>query len=356
MPDPQQDDPLEQTKMSFAEHLEELRRALFKSLAALLLGTLVGLLFGQQLVDYIQVPLRDALESFYRGQAEQKILERLEERSSHGAAVPDDLQAAAEELADAGFVPYDIYVEREELIKKLGLESILPNQDSETSEDDSLTGGETGDLIHLQIFRPLEEDHRLRLVSLAGQEPFLVYMKASLVLGAVISSPLVFFFIWEFVAAGLYRNERKYVYVFMPMSLGLFAAGAALAFFVVFDFVLEFLLWFNARMGISPTPQISEWLSFVLLLPLGFGISFQLPLVMLFLERIGVFTVASYLSKWRVAVLVIAVLSMFLTPADPGSMLLMGIPLIGLYFGGILLCHYLPRASDSSVRPVADGE
>jgi sec-independent protein translocase protein TatC len=64
--------------------------------------------------------------------------------------------------------------------------------------------------------------------------------------------------------------------------------------------------------------------------------------VMLFLERIRVFTVEMYLSKWKVAILVIAILSMFLTPADPGSMLLMGVPLVGLYFGGILLCRYMP--------------
>jgi sec-independent protein translocase protein TatC len=101
-------------------------------------------------------------------------------------------------------------------------------------------------------------------------------------------------------------------------------------------------------MGIDPDPRIDEWLSFVLLLPLGFGISFQLPLVMLFLERIGVFSVAAYVEKWRVAVLVIAVLSMLLTPADPGSMLLMAVPLIVLYFGGVLLCRFMPRRKAGS--------
>jgi sec-independent protein translocase protein TatC len=170
----------------------------------------------------------------------------------------------------------------------------------------------------------------------------MVYMKASLVVGALIASPLIFYFIWQFVAAGLYRTERKQVYVYLPISLGLFLAGAALAFFVVFDYVLDFLFWFNEQMGITPTPRISEWMSFVLLLPLGFGISFQLPLVMLFLERIGVFSIENYVSKWRLAVVVICTLSMFLTPADPGSMILMAVPLVFLYFGGILLCRYMP--------------
>jgi sec-independent protein translocase protein TatC len=105
-------------------------------------------------------------------------------------------------------------------------------------------------------------------------------------------------------------------------------------------------------MQIDPDPRISEWLSFVLMLPLGFGISFQLPLVMLFLERIGVFDVTGYLQKWRLAVLVIFILSAVLTPADPYSLLLMALPLCVLYFGGIGLCRVMPRRKllDDAVR------
>ena len=96
-------------------------------------------------------------------------------------------------------------------------------------------------------------------------------------------------------------------------------------------------------MQIDPDPRISEWMSFVLFLPLGFGISFQLPLVMLLLDRIGVMSVAVYLEKWRIAVLVIFVVAMVLTPADPISMLLMACPLTFLYFGGVALCKWLPK-------------
>ena len=111
----------------------------------------------------------------------------------------------------------------------------------------------------------------------------------------------------------------------------------------MFPIVLKFLFAFNARLGIDPDPRISEWLSFAIFLPLGFGLSFQLPLVMLFLERIGVFNVTKYLAKWRMAVLVIFIVSMVLTPADPLSMLAMAMPLVTLYFLGVLLCKYFPR-------------
>lgn len=333
MPTDPPDDPLDKSKMSFAAHLEELRLALFKSLAALLLGTLLGLLFGWSVVDYIQTPIRDSLETFYRGQAEEQNLQLLEEKQAAGETVPEDMAATAENMADAGLVPEVIYLAPNELDRLLGKD--VTDEATPTTREG---------LVKLRVFKQLESDPRLSLVSLSGQEPFFVYVKASLVVGAMIASPFIFFFIWEFVAAGLYKHERKYIYIFLPISLGLFFSGAALAFFVAMDYVLDFLFWFNAQMGISPTPQISEWMSFVLILPLGFGISFQLPLVMLFLERINIFSVEVYLSKWRIAVLVISVISMFLTPADPGSMLLMGIPLVILYFGGIALCKYMPKS------------
>lgn len=334
---------LEQSKMSFSSHLEELRRALFKSIAAMLVGTLLGLLFGWSVVDYIQTPLREALETYYRGQASKTNLERFEEMQSEGLAVPENMEAAATAQADDGLVSKDYYVDPNSLAQMLGIE--LPAT-AAPATNNLAPGDPRENLTLLRVYELLEDDSRLNLVSLAGHEPFMVYLKASLVVGVIIASPLIFFFIWDFVAAGLYGNERKYVYVFLPISLGLFFAGAALAFFVVFDYVLDFLFWFNDVMGINPTPRISEWMSFVLMLPLGFGVSFQLPLVMMFLERIGIFSVEVYISKWRIAVLVISVISMFLTPADPGSMLLMGVPLVVLYFAGIAMCHYMPRGEN----------
>jgi len=327
-------DPLDKSKMSFSAHLEELRGALFKSILALIAGTLIGLLFGWWVVDYIQTPLRNSLETFYRRQAQVENLTRLEHKQAAGEAVPDNLEAAAQQLADEGMVPDEIFLDPRDLAGLLG--QAPPAEGFATTRDE---------LVHLRIFRALEDDPRLKLISTSGQTPFFVYVKASLVVGAMISSPLIFFFIWDFVAAGLYKHERKYIYIFLPVSLALFFTGAALAFFFAFDYVLDFLFWFNEKMGINPMPEISEWMSFVLLLPLGFGISFQLPLVMLFLERINVFSVETYLQKWRIAVLVISIISMFLTPADPGSMLLMGIPLVVLYFGGIALCHFMPRGA-----------
>ena len=158
----------------------------------------------------------------------------------------------------------------------------------------------------------------------------------------LIALPVILWFLWTFVAAGLYPHEQKYVYIFLPISLLLFFSGVLLAFFFVFAPVLDFLFSFNKAMGIAPEMRINDWLSFVMFLPLGFGIAFQLPLVMLFANRIGMISVEAYIDKWRIAVMAISVISMLLTPADPISMVLMAGPLTILYFLGIAMCKWMP--------------
>ncbi|MDA7951387.1 MAG: twin-arginine translocase subunit TatC [Pirellulaceae bacterium] len=198
------------------------------------------------------------------------------------------------------------------------------------------------EMLELTIWKPL----KIRLQTLSAQEAFMIWVKAGFVAGMVIGCPWIFWRIWTFVASGLYAHERKYIYLYVPISVGLFFLGIAVAYFFVFHYVLNFLFSFNSWMNIDPDPRISEWIGFMLMLPLGFGISFQLPLVMLFLERIQIFTVEMYLNKWRVALLVIFVISMLLTPADPQSMLLMAAPLTGLYFVGISMCKWMPKGEN----------
>lgn len=194
-------------------------------------------------------------------------------------------------------------------------------------------------LLSVYAWRPV----RVRFQVLNAQEAFMIWMKAALMTGLVLASPWVFYQIWVFVAAGLYPHEKHYVYLYLPISVALFLGGASLAFLFVFDPVLDFLFTFNQGMNADFDPRVGEWLGFVLILPLGFGISFQLPLVMLFLNRLGLASLEFYIQQWRIAVLVICVVSMVLTPADPVSMLLMAVPLCLLYLLGIGMCLFMPR-------------
>ncbi|MGC4006518.1 MAG: twin-arginine translocase subunit TatC [Pirellulales bacterium] len=399
------DDFFKDSTMSFGEHLEELRGALFRAVVGLFIGVAIGLYFGNWVVEIIQYPLKKALIKYYQNQAatdavkagfvvgdettEEKI-ETFQKKlvalgmvsevkydvtpAMNPAAAQDAgdrtrrhlLRLAAErEIGNRGFYTPEAFPDlppelrtdaaryaslSDDELKKFQqavLDYALPAEkpavvvppEEKTKEEKQAEEKSVARLVYSKI----EDYEPLKVKSMNIQEGFMIYLKAALLFGLVLSSPWVFYQIWLFVAAGLYPNERKYVSSFLPMSLGLFLLGASTAFFLVFEPVLDYLLGINKWLGIDPDPRINEWLGFALVLPLGFGISFQLPLVMLFLERIGIFKIETYLAKWRVSILVICILSAILTPADPYSMLFMAGPLVVLFFGGILLCKLFPR-------------
>jgi len=362
MAEPYKEDLFEGTTMTFGEHLEELRTVLFRSLVALVIGFLVGLLVAKYVVRWIQSPLKASLDEHYEKLAESE-LSRL-----YGGDVPEKI---TEYMKSERLLFETVLIEREELRRLADAvehkrEDIGPDGEEGASEDRgsedrgseegaSEEGGSgkkpeadralppplpTSDMVETRIWRRASA----KVSALSAQEAFMIWLKAAFVSGLLLSSPYIFFEIWSFVAAGLYPHEKKYVYLFLPISLSLFWSGAALAFFFVFQFVLRFLFSFNRALDIHTDPRISEWMGFVLMLPLGFGIAFQLPLVMFFLNRIGIFTIEAYLDKWRIAVLVIFVISMMLTPADPVSMLLMAVPLTFLYFLGVGMSKWMPRS------------
>ena len=327
-------DLFDSSTMTFGEHLEELRGCLMRSMAALVIATLLGLLVATDVVRFIESPLKKSLNEHYAKLASQELTEM------YGVEVDEQM---ADFVHDQKMIFEEVYFERSELQRILGSldggEVSTPAEGSLTALVESKLPLPQPDMVKTRIWRPAEA----RLTVLSPTEGFVIWMKAGLVAGLVLSSPYIFYQIWIFVAAGLYPHERRYVHIYMPFSLGLFLLGSATAFFFVFSHVLNFLFSFDRMMDIDPDLRISEVISFVLFLPIGFGIAFQLPLVMLFLHRIGVFQIEAYVEKWRIAILVIFVISMMLTPADPYSMLLMALPLTGLYALGILLCQWMPK-------------
>lgn len=362
--------------MSFGEHLDELRSALFKAVVSLAIGFCIGLYFNGWIVNLIQTPLRKALVEHAKSESLDQFRKELAERAEHGDRYAQALLANPhlEDLVnEEGMLPDVVYIAPREIFDELkqrypeALAGVkLPEQsanqpDEQAEQATSPPAGESAaadenagaaaqqkiskaDLMPLHLWRSVVKDDRTKLISTGSQETFMIALKAGFLGGAILSSPLVFYFIWQFIAAGLYPHERYYVHFFLPFSIGLFLLGAALAFFFVFTPVLRFFFGYNDAFSVSLELRISEWLSFLLLMILGFGISFQLPLVMLFLERIGIFSVEAYLAKWKIAVLVLSILAMVLSPGgDPTAMMMMLVPLVGLYFAGIGLCNWLPK-------------
>ncbi|NDC52857.1 MAG: twin-arginine translocase subunit TatC [Planctomycetia bacterium] len=338
MPRPDDDDLFQSSTMTFGEHLEELRGCLVRATAGLAVAVLLGFFVAQPVVKLIEEPLRRALGHYYT----KRSIETFDAWKPRGDGPP--LPYSREEVVDAVERHGLTFELREVHADRLG--RVLDGGGERTA-----TGFDAGALVPLFLWQPLARDSRVSITTLSAQEAFGIYVKAALLVGLVLAGPWIFYQLWTFVAAGLYPHEKRWVRIFLPISIGLFLAGVCLAFFFVFDFVLDYLLQFNEWLGLDPDPRISEWLGFVLVLPIGFGLGFQLPLVMLFLERIGIFDVETYAAQWRIAVIVIFVVAAILTPADPYSMLFLAVPLCLLYFGGLAICRWMPAADPARRQP-----
>jgi sec-independent protein translocase protein TatC len=365
------EDIFQESTMTFGEHLEELRVRLFRAILGLVAGVIVGFCIGGYVVEAIKAPLENALVEHYTKVAEEDFKKAVAAAEEEGRLPPDQPKSVKdflekylpEELRKeetvkksvaaflVKYLPEEMYVSTTELVARLKEQFPAQFKNLQLPGNPDPKGGESG-LIPLTFFRRSASDPRVQAKTFSVQEPFMIWLKASLLVGVILSAPWIFYQIWQFVAAGLYPHEKKYVHIYLPFSIGLFLLGVCVAYFGVFRPVLGFLFSFNRSLGFGPDPRITEWLGFFLLLPLGFGIAFQLPLVMLFLERVGIFTVKGYLSYWRVAILVIFVIAALLTPPDPFSMSFLAGPLSLLYFGGILLCRMMPGYRPS--RDTAD--
>lgn len=337
-------DLFDESTMSFGEHLEALRTHLWKALIGLVIGVIASLAYSKPIIDMVRAPIDNALAEYGQPVEEapsKSFWETTKAYFGEETEEPAEPPTEPEETDDAQVV--SIQVDALELQR--GLHKADPDQYPAPSDDAKSVMIQLAASIS-GLPKIVDDAQHLKPITINVQEAFFTYVKVAMISGLVLSSPWVFFQLWLFVAAGLYPHERKWVYRFLPMSLGLFLGGAAFCFFLVIPVVLEFLLSFNLWLGLLPQIRMSEWISFAVTLPLMFGISFQLPLVMLFMERISIFSANDYREKRRISILVIAVLSMLLTPADPTSMMLMMIPLLVLYEFGIWLCGFqAPSAS-----------
>jgi sec-independent protein translocase protein TatC len=354
MPRPSDDDLFQSSTMTFGEHLEELRTCLIRAAAGLAVAVLLGFFVARPVVHLIEEPLRRALGDYYSKRAIETAAD-WKTRTQGGTPLPysqEEIRDAVEKHAMT-FELREVHPDRLAAVIGGTAATVAGDVANPAAVVTGTAMFDTDALVPVLLWQPLSRDPRVSITTLSAQEAFGIYVKAALLVGVVLASPWIFYQLWTFVAAGLYRHERKWVWTFLPISVALFLAGVFLAFFFVFDFVLDYLLQFNAWLGLDPDPRISEWMSFVLIMPIGFGLGFQLPLVMLFLERIGVFDVAAYTSQWRMAVLVIVVASAILTPADPYSMLFLAAPLCLLYFGGVALCRWFGDAGPTAAIAAA---
>lgn len=193
----------------------------------------------------------------------------------------------------------------------------------------------------LEPYQRLVPDDPLNFLGIP--DAFVIYMKVSLIAGLIISSPWVFYHLWMFVSAGLYKHERRFVKIAVPFSAGLFIIGALFFFFVVAPLSLGFFLKFGTILGGEQAWTFDKYISFITMLMLVFGLGFQTPLAIFVLQRIGIVSISKLRQIRKYIFLVMFIIAAIATPPDIISQVTLALPLYLLYELGILLCRFVPQ-------------
>ncbi len=360
------DDMFASTRMSLGEHIEELRTRMLNALKWLLFFMIIGFILdavgasvgnkkigiGKPMLEVITAPVIEQTKDFYNRRNTKLYDEKVAKITNSD---PEEIAVIRKKLTDNDN-NYSV-LSADERAKLLGapeeMPVYIPTKAFEPVFGPPKAGAPEEISVKLRVYpahfnylstkgETLLESKNY-LTTLSTQEAFVVYFKVQILCGIVLACPFIFYQFWAFVGAGLYPHEKRYVYLFFGPSVLLFIGGVLLCQFVVLPGAVKALLKFNEMLGFDPDLRLNEWLSLAIILPLVFGISFQTPLVMVFLNRIGIFSAQDYLTKWRYACIILAFFSAMVTPTpDAVTMMYLFLPMFGLYMAGILICHWFP--------------
>jgi sec-independent protein translocase protein TatC len=181
--------------------------------------------------------------------------------------------------------------------------------------------------------------------------PFMVPMKVTMMLALMISLPWVLYQAWAFVAPGLYTHEKRLVAPLIISSSALFILGVAFCYYFVFGTVFKFINEFAPK-SISVAPDIENYLDFVLTMCLAFGLTFEVPVVVIVLVRMGLVTVEKLKSIRPYVIVGAFVIAAVVTPPDVMSQLFLAVPLCLLYELGLLLAPFFEKATQAPEKTV----
>jgi sec-independent protein translocase protein TatC len=206
------------------------------------------------------------------------------------------------------------------------------------------------DIFHLfaqPLLEALPAGGKMIVTDVTGS--FFVPMKVTMLVAFLIALPVVMYQLWAFIAPGLYLHERKLILPLVISSYSLFIIGMAFAYFLVFPTVFKFMASYNAPLGAEMSTDIDNYLSFAMTTFLAFGITFEVPVVVVVLVRMGMVSLAK-LKEIRPYVIVGAfVISAVVTPPDVLSQLLLAVPMTLLYELGLLVARlYVPKPSEDN--------
>lgn len=204
------------------------------------------------------------------------------------------------------------------------------------------------------LVQPLLQAGQERLVYTQLLEAFFVELKVGLFGGLILSFPFIANQLWQFIAPGLYRKEKRALLPFLVLTPFLFLGGAAVAYYFALPLALKFLLSYQGQMGgveAEALPAIGNYLSFVTRLIFGFGVAFLLPVLLMLLERAGLVTRDQLKRGRRYAIVIAFAVAAVLTPPDAVSMLLLAIPLVLLYEISLIAIWFTERRRAKASAP-----
>jgi len=281
-------DPVRGTRMSLGEHLDELRRRLFRGVLAIFVAFIGGYFFYGQTTEIVMRPMRQSLEWLDRDQ-----VAKYEALLAKDPSLPRSTYFVSDDPAETRLLPGLTVADRPQAIG-------------------------FGETMWFSI-------------------------KVTLIFSLFVGAPVLLWQMWQFIAAGLYANERKIVLSYFPTSIGLFLAGVAFGFFVMVPYGFYFLAGTLPPEKVSFSPRLSDYLSLLTSLTLALGAVFQLPLVMHVLVRLDLVrreTFAKYRAHFIVGAFVVGAM---LTPPDPFTQLLLAVPMIVLFEMGLISTRWIRR-------------
>lgn len=183
---------------------------------------------------------------------------------------------------------------------------------------------------------------KLEFIYLSPPELFLAYIKISLILGLIISSPIVLSQIWGFVRPGLKEKEKKYVILAMFMGTVFLIMGVVFAYYIIIPMTIRFFIGVSVD-KITPSFSFANYITFVSSLLLSFGLVFELPLLIILLTQLGLVAPSTFKKYRKFVILAIFIMAAILTPPDVVSQVLMAIPMVLLYEFSIIVSTIIYR-------------